>query len=284
MNGSDRRRRWRWTGAFCRLLLPVGLGLLLAGCGEHVSRQTTLTLATTTSTRDSGLLEDLLPVFERQTGIAVKVIAVGTGQALELGRRGDADVLLTHAKLAEETFIQEGHGERRIVVMANDFVLLGPREDPARIDESGDVVSALKAIARVGAPFVSRGDRSGTHIKEEQLWEEAGIAPEGEWYLEAGQGMAGTLRVATNKRAYTLSDRSTYLAHRDSLELEIIVQGDTKLRNEYAVIAVSRRKHPHVKQAAARRFIEFLLSPAARRKIAEFGKEQYGQPLFFPEG
>ncbi len=261
----------------CFLLIAIG------GCHRQELQHTTLTLATTTSTRDSGLLDDLLPVFQEQTGIEVKVIAVGTGQALEIGRRGDADVLLTHARAAEDKFVREGHGERRIAVMANDFVLLGPASDPARIRGMTDIVAALKKIAASQSTFVSRGDRSGTHMKELQLWQAAGVEPAGEWYLEAGQGMAGTLRIADNKQAYSLSDRSTFLAHNKNLSLVIAVQSDPRLRNEYAVIVVNPRRHPHVNVAAAKRFVDFLLAPATQQRIAQFGIEQFGEPLFFPK-
>ncbi len=265
-----------------RRSLLLLLLLALAGCNRSSSEHAEITLATTTSTRDSGLLDELLPRFRAATGIDVKVVAVGTGQAIELGRRGDADVLLTHARDLERQFVHEGHGERRIPVMANDFVLLGPASDPAHVRDAANAVEAMRRVARRHARFVSRGDRSGTHIKERALWDAAGVAPGSPWYFEAGQGMAGTLRVASEKRAYTLSDRSTYLAQRKVLDLDILFQGDERLRNEYAVIVVSRAKHPHVQAEAARRFAAFLQEDKTQRFIARFGIDTFGQQLFYP--
>ncbi len=267
-----------WTGAIVAVVL-------LASCRSDTSAHSTktLTLATTTSTRDSGLLDLLVPLFEEKTGITVKVIAVGTGQALELGRRGDADVLLTHAKAAEEQFIAEGHGQRRIEVMFNDFVLLGAKSDPAEVKGITDIASAMQAIAQRKSTFVSRGDRSGTHMKERELWQAAGVEPDGDWYLETGSGMAATLRVAGEKGAYVLSDRSTFLAHRKQLDLEIVCEGDPRLRNIYAVMAVHPSRHPQVDIEAARQWIDFLLSDETQRRIARFGLKEYGQPLFFVE-
>ena len=261
--------------------MAIAVGIALSGaCHRDVPSDQTLTLATTTSTRDSGLLAALIPRFERATGIKVHVVAVGTGQALAMGRRGDADVLLTHAPDAEKSFVAEGHARQRVPIMFNDFILVGPADDPAEIRSSSDIVAALGAIAERQARFVSRGDQSGTHSKEQALWRAAGIEPHGKWYLQAGQGMAGTLRVASEKQAYTLSDRSTFLAHRRLLELDIVCEGDERLRNEYAVLVVSPKRHPHVHFEAARQFAQFLRSPEARQVIKEFGKDRYGQALF----
>ncbi|GAB6164919.1 substrate-binding domain-containing protein [Thermostilla marina] len=255
---------------------------LLTGCRDRAAQDCSLTLATTTSTRDSGLLDILLPRFESETGITVKMIAVGSGQAIEMGRRGDADVLLTHAPQAEKQFMDEGHGCLRYPVMYNDFVLVGPASNPAGVEHEKPITEALRRIAETQSRFVSRGDESGTHMKERSLWQEAGLAPEGDWYIEVGAGMAQTLRVASEKRAYTLSDRGTFLAQREGLQLAILVEGDESLRNPYSVIVVDARKHPGVHEQAARRFAEFLTSPQTQRIIAEFGIDRFGQPLFFP--
>ena len=262
--------------------MAIAVGIALSGaCRPDAVSNRTLTLATTTSTRDSGLLDALVPRFERETGINVRVVAVGTGQALAMGRRGDADVLLTHAPDAETSFVAEGHARQRIPIMFNDFVLVGPADDPAKIRSSSDILAALEAIAERRARFVSRGDQSGTHMKEQALWRAAGIEPRGDWYLQAGQGMAGTLRVASEKQAYSLSDRSTFLAHRQLLELDIVCEGDERLRNEYAVLVVSPKRHPNVHFEAAKEFAQFMRSPQARQVIRGFGKNRYGQALFF---
>lgn len=257
------------------------LGLSFAGCTGSDPSQQTLTLATTTSTRDSGLLKALLPVFEEETGIEVKVVAVGTGQALELGRRGDADVLLTHAPAAEQQFMDEGHGQLREPVMHNDFVLVGPPSDPAKIGQTTTVSQAFCQLAEAEAPFVSRGDNSGTHMKEKAIWQTTSIEPHGEWYIPAGTGMAAVLRMASEKQAYTLSDRGTFLAQ-NAPDLTIVSQGDSLLHNPYAVIVVSSDRHPGVKRAAAEQFSQFLVSPTAQSIIRKFGIDRFGQPLFFP--
>ena len=256
----------------------------IAGCEPaHDKTEThTLTLATTTSTRDSGLLKVLVPMFEKETGIEVKVVAVGSGQALELGRRGDADLLLTHAPDAEKRFMAEGYGEQRRGVMHNDFVLVGPQTDPARVTGQTSITKAFQRIARSQSEFVSRGDESGTQMKEKEIWKEAALDPAGNWYVRTGAGMAQALRIAREKRAYTLADRGTFLSQRDRLDLAIHSQGDPLLRNPYAVIVVSSAKHPGVNHQAANRFSEFLLSPKVQSIIGKFGVERFGQPLFFP--
>jgi tungstate transport system substrate-binding protein len=255
-----------------------------AGWGQarDKAQTRTLTLATTTSTRDSGLLKVLVPMFKKETGIDVKVVAVGSGQALELGRRGDADVLLTHAPDAEKRFMAEGYGERRRGVMHNDFVLVGPQTNPARIKGRTSITRAFDRIAQSESPFISRGDESGTHMKEKNIWKEAALDPAGNWYVRAGVGMAQALRIASEKRAYTLADRGTFLSQRDRLDLAIHSQGDPLLRNPYAVIVVSSAKHPGVNHRAANRFAEFLLSPKVQSIIGKFGVERFGQPLYFP--
>lgn len=243
----------------------------------------TLILATTTSTQDSGLLDDLLPRFEKVTGLTVKTIAVGSGEALAMGRRGDADVLLVHSKAAEDEFMAEGHGSLRLDVMYNDFALVGPPSDPAGV-RGLTAAEALKTIAGKGAPFASRDDRSGTHARELDLWKKAGVSPAGQpWYVATGQGMGETARIASEKKAYTLADRGTFLALRSSLDLAILVEGSPDLRNSYRVIVVSPEKHPKARAAEARRFAEWLVSPETQRTIGAFGRERFGQPLFVPD-
>jgi tungstate transport system substrate-binding protein len=266
-----------------RLLILMCL-LAVAGCSTSSRPDESLTLATTTSTQDSGLLDVLVPMFEKQSGVKVKVVAVGTGQALQLGRRGDADVLLVHDPAAEEQFVTEGYGVERREVMHNDFVLVGPKDDPAKIKGEKTVAEAFARIAGKRSHFVSRGDESGTHQKEKQVWRQANTEPQGDWYVRAGAGMGHVLRMADQKRAYTLSDRATFLAQRQGIDLDILFQGDPSLLNRYSVIVVSPEKHAHVHHQAARKFSDFLLSPEGQQAIADFGKDRYGQPLFFVGG
>jgi tungstate transport system substrate-binding protein len=265
-----------------RAFVAAGLGaaLLAAGCGGRAEKS--LTLATTTSVQDSGLLDVLLPLFRRQTGIDVKAVAVGTGQALELGRRGDADVLLAHDPEGERKFMDEGFGALRHPVMYNDFVLVGPPADPAAVKGRPSAADAFTRVARAQSPFVSRADESGTHQKERAVWRRAGIEPQGDWYLRAGAGMGQVLRLASEKRAYALTDRGTFLALQKGLDLAVLHEGDPLLVNPYSVIVVSSAKHPHAREKAAREFADFLLSPQGRKAIADFGKDRFGQPLFFP--
>jgi tungstate transport system substrate-binding protein len=263
----------------------AAIALVLTGCSTAQDEAKTLTLATTTSTRDSDLLDIIVPMFEKETGIDVKVVAVGSGQALELGRRGDADVLLTHAPEAEEQFMAEGHGVHRQGVMHNDFILVGPQTDPAQITELQAtgllaITEAFRRIALDHSPFISRGDESGTHIKEKKIWQEAGIEPHGQWYVQAGAGMAEALRMASEKRAYTLCDRGTLLAQMKRLDLIILCEGDPLLRNPYTVIVVSSERHPDVNHRAARQFSQFLLSLNVQTIIGEFGVKRFGRPLF----
>ncbi len=275
--------RFRWT--LIALLLIGGLPWA-SGCSqsaEPAGTVGTLTLATTTSTRDSGLLDVLVPLFETESGIDVKVVAVGSGQALELGRRGDADVLLTHAPAAEVQFMDDGHGDQRDPVMHNDFVLVGPETDPAEVGNETAAIEAFRRIAGSETPFISRGDDSGTHMKERSIWESAEVDPQGEWYVRAGASMAEALRMASEKRAYTLSDRGTFLAQRKRLDLAILFDGDPLLHNPYTVIVVRSEKHPDVNHDAAVQFSEFLRSPRVQTAIDEFGVERFGQPLFFSE-
>lgn len=241
-------------------------------------------LSTTTSTEDSGLLDAILPDFTAKTGIEVKVVAVGTGAALKNGEEGNADVLLVHAKESEEAFVASGFGLERFDVMYNDFVILGPKEDPARVksEREEDIAAALSRIAKAGStPFISRGDDSGTHKKERSLWQDADLEPSGDWYIEAGQGMGAVLTMADEQQAYTLSDRATYLS-RPELDLVIVKEGDEALLNQYGVIAVNPEISDQINAAGADAFIEWILSPEAQDLIREYGVAEFGEPLFFP--
>jgi len=242
-----------------------------------------LILATTTSTYDSGLLEAILPDFEQANKVKVRVIAVGTGQAIKTAEQGDADVILVHARAREDKFVAEGYGVNRQDVMYNDFVIVGLKDDPAGIQGMTDAAVALAKIAEVEATFASRGDESGTHSKEKAIWEKAGIESSGDWYLSLGQGMGATLTFANEKGAYTLTDRGTYLSRQEGLGLLILVEGDPILFNSYGVIAVNPEKHPHVKHELALKFIEWLTAVDTQEKIGEFGKDRFGMPLFTPD-
>ena len=245
-----------------------------------------LTLATTTSTYDSGLLDAILPAFEEESGIKVEVVAVGTGQALALGEQGDADVLLVHARAREDAFMNEGHGIRREDVMYNDFVIVGPEGDPAGVAGMESAPDALAAIAAAESTFVSRGDDSGTHTKEKLIWEQAGIEPEGDWYEAIGQGMGATLTFANEELGYTLSDRATYLSRSvddEGFELAILVEGDPVLFNPYGVMAVNPEKSDLINAAAASQFIDWLVSVPVQELIADFGTDKFGSPLFTPD-
>lgn len=244
----------------------------------------TIILATTTSTQDSGLLDALLPVFEKQTGYFVKTIAVGSGQAMTMGKRGEADLLLVHSPDAEKKFMAEGGGINRRLVMHNDFILLGPAADPAKIKGAKTSVDALKKISSASALFLSRGDNSGTHAKEKVLWKGAGINPEGQkWYQQTGLGMGQTLNVASEKKGYTLADRGTWLALKKNLGLELLVQGDASLLNIYHLIEVNPAKWPKVNTAGAKALSDFILSRKAQDMIRTFGVSKFGAPLFFPD-
>jgi len=257
--------------------------LLALACAPNVFAQRFITVASTTSTEQSGLFDHLLPLFERRTGIEVRVVALGTGQALDLARRGDADVVFVHAKAAEEAFLHEGHGVRRFPIMYNDFVIVGPKSDPAGIAGGTDTLEAFRKIKSAGAPFVSRGDRSGTHIAEVNLWTMAGIdiaKEKGPWYRETGQGMGPALNTASSMNAYLLSDRATWLAFRNRGDLGVLVQGDTRLMNQYGVMLVNPEKHPSVKRADGQAFIDWLVSPEGQGAIASY--RIGGEQLFFP--
>ncbi len=243
-----------------------------------------LILATTTSTEDSGLLNYILPEFEKLAGVTVDVIAVGTGQALKLGEDGNADVLLVHARAREDEFMAAGHGVRREDVMYNDFVIVGPEADPAGISGMTSAGEAFQQISEMGAAFVSRGDDSGTHTKEKAIWSAAGIEPSGNWYISAGQGMGAVLTMADEGQSYTISDRATYLARlKEGLDLSILVEGDPILFNPYGVIAVNPEKDPAIQNQLANQFIDWLIAVSTQELIEQFGIEDFGQPLFIPD-
>lgn len=269
-------RRSRWN-------VVLALSLACAGLLASPPAAKAVILATTTSTQDSGLLDELIPRFEKQTGYQVKTIAVGSGQAIAMGKRGEADVLLVHSPDAERALVAEGSGVNRRIVMHNDFVLLGPAADPAGLRGKA-AGPALEALASAGAIFMSRGDNSGTHAQEKKLWASAGLKPEGRaWYQQTGLGMGQTLAIAAEKRAYTLSDRGTYLALRRKLGLEILSEGDAALLNVYHVIEVNPARFSKVNVAGARAFADFLVSKDVQKTIKDFGISTYGSPLFFPD-
>jgi len=257
--------------AFSALALPAA------------ARERFITVSSTTSTDQSGLFGHILPIFTRESGIAVRVVALGTGQALDVGRRGDADVVFVHDRVAEERFVSEGFGGPRRHVMFNDFVITGPAADPARIAGLRDTNAALRRIAEARAPFISRGDRSGTHAAELRLWQLAGVDPvagRGQWYREVGQGMGPALNTAAAQGAYILTDRGTWLSFRNRQDQRVLVEGDTRLFNQYGVMLVNPQRHPHVKAADGQRFIDWILSPAGQAAIA--GYRIHGEQLFFP--
>lgn len=266
---------------FRRTLLA--LGALVALALPAAAQERTITVASTTSTEQSGLFGHMLPIFTRETGITVRVVALGTGQALDVGRRGDADLVFVHDRVAEERFVREGFGGPRRHVMYNDFVLIGPAADPARIAGLRDTPEALRRIAAARAPFVSRGDRSGTHAAELRLWRAAEVDPtagRGQWYREVGQGMGPALNTSAAQNAYILADRGTWLNFRNRQELRILVEGDARLFNQYGVMLVNPQRHPHVRAADAQRFIDWIVSPTGQAAIADY--KIGGEQLFFP--
>ena len=263
-----------------RAVLPI---LVAAFALPALAQERSITVASTTSTEQSGLFGHILPIFTRETGIGVRVVALGTGQALDVGRRGDADVVFVHDRAAEERFVAEGFGGPRRHVMFNDFVITGPAADPARIAGLGDTAEALRRIAAARAPFISRGDRSGTHAAELRLWRLAGVDPasgRGQWSREVGQGMGPALNTAAAQGAYILADRGTWLSFRNRQDQRILIEGDTRLFNQYGVMLVNAQRHPHVKAADGQRFIDWLLSPAGQSAIAAYRIN--GEQLFFP--
>ena len=266
-----------------RSLVVLAATITLVVAAPARAQDKSIVVASTTSTQDSGLFSHILPLFKAKTGIDVKVVAQGTGQALDTGRRGDADVLFVHAKAQEEKFVADGFGVKRYPVMYNDFVLIGPRSDPAGIKGMTDVAEALKAIKSTGASLISRGDRSGTHIAELDLWKAAGIdigKEKGPCYKEIGQGMGAALNTASAANAYVLADRGTWLSFKNRGDLDILVAGDKRLFNQYGVMLVNPEKHPHVKKALGQAFIDWLVSPEGQKAIADY--KINGQELFFP--
>jgi tungstate transport system substrate-binding protein len=262
----------------------VALVLLFALVATAAFAETRIRMASTTSTQNSGLFDYLLPLFEKKTGIKIDVVAVGTGASIEIGKRGDADVVFVHAKEQELKAVEEGFFVNRHDVMYNDFVIIGPPGDPAKVKGMKSAADALKAVAGSGASFVSRGDKSGTHTKELSLWKKVGIEPAGQkWYLEVGQGMEKTQRVADEKKAYTLTDRGTWLAtkDKDKLDLIIVLEGDPVLFNQYGVMAVNPEKHKHVKFKEAMQFVDYIISKDGQAAVAAF-KDKNGNPLFIP--
>lgn len=263
------------------VILFVSMTLVL--CAISVSAQERLKISSTTSTDNSGLFEALNPAFEKRFHCRVDVIAVGTGKALKIGAAGDVDVVFVHARAAEDTFIADGFGVNRRDVMYNDFIIIGPKEDPAGIRGFKDVKKAFTAIAKKGALFISRGDDSGTHKKEKQLWKKSGIAPKGKWYAESGQGMGAVIQIANEKKAYAMADRGTYLAYSKKIDLVILCEGDTDLFNPYGIMAVNPAKVPSANYALAMAYIGWVTSQEGQKIIREFGVEKFGQPLFIPQ-
>ena len=266
-----------------RDLLRTGVVLAMLVIAPAVTAQKFITVASTTSTEQSGLFKHMLPAFQKKTGIEVRVVALGTGQALDMARRGDADVVFVHAKSAEEKFVAEGFGVKRLPVMYNDFVLIGPRADPARVAGGKDILEALRRIKDTAAPFVSRGDRSGTHMAELALWKQSGTdiaTVKGPWYRDTGQGMGPALNTASSMNGYILADRGTWLAFKNRGDLTIVVEGDKRLFNQYGVILVNPEKHKHVKKEMGQAFVDWVVSPEGQKAIAAYkiGNDQ----LFFP--
>jgi tungstate transport system substrate-binding protein len=265
---------------FITMVLVIGFlcGLAISGHGADQR----LVISSTTSTDNTGLFSALNPPFEKMFNCRVDVVAQGTGKALKTGERGDSDIVFVHSRPAEDKFVEQGFGVNRRDVMYNDFIIIGPKEDPAGIKGTHDAVAALKKIATTKTDFVSRGDDSGTHKKEKSLWQKAGIKPQGQWYIEAGQGMGAVLQIANEKKAYTISDRGTYLAYRSKIDLHILTEGDPLLFNPYGIIAVNPAKHPHVNYVLAMAYIGWVTSPEGQGIIREFGKDKFGQALFIP--
>jgi tungstate transport system substrate-binding protein len=273
-----------------KVIITLIIAALLAWGASNVfaakdaPKQKNIILATTTSTQDSGLLDVLIPIFEKETGYFVKTIAVGSGQAMAMGQKGEADVMLVHSPDAEKKFIEEGYGVNRRLVMHNDFIIVGPAEDSAKIKTTKSAAEAMKLIANANALFISRGDNSGTHAKEKTLWKKAEIIPQGQkWYQETGLGMGQTLNVVAEKKGYTLADRGTYLSMKKNLGLDILVEGDAALLNIYHVIEVNSAKWPKANAQGAKAFADFMVSKKVQGMIKTFGVDKFGSPLFFPD-
>jgi len=271
-------------GNLLMVLLATAVSFGVLAVTPASAQQKNIILATTTSTQDSGLLDVLIPMFEKKTGYFVKTIAVGSGQAMAMGQKGEADVLLVHSPAAEKKFVEEGYGINRRLVMHNDFVVVGPPADPAKIKGTKSAVEVFKKIASAGSLFMSRGDNSGTHAEEKTVWKAANINPEGQkWYQQTGLGMGQTLNVAAEKKAYTLTDRGTYLALKKQLGLDILAEGDAILLNIYHVIEVNPAKWPKVNVPGAKAFADFMVSQETQGVIKTFGVDKFGSPLFFPD-
>lgn len=265
-------------------LFIASLVVILLSAASSWGASKSIILATTTSTQDSGLLDVLVPAFEKESGYQVKTISVGSGQAMKMGEKGEADVLLVHSPDAEKKFMADGFGISRRLVMHNDFVIVGPAADPARVKAAGGSVDALKRVVQAGSLFASRGDNSGTHAKEKGLWKAAAVNPDGQkWYQQTGLGMGQTLNVAAEKKGYTLTDRATFLALKKNLGLVILAEGDSKLLNIYHVIEINSSRWPKVNAAGGKAFAEFMVSKKAQELIGQFGVDKYGAPLFFPD-
>jgi tungstate transport system substrate-binding protein len=270
---------YQMTGWLVSVALTICLVSVSAG-----AKQKDIIFATTTSTQDTGLLDVLIPVFEKKSGFRVKTIAVGSGQAMAMGERGEADVLLVHSKDAEEKFVKQGFGVNRRIVMHNDFVILGPGNDPAKIKGLASAAEAFRKIAASKSLFVSRGDRSGTHVMEQKLWKNAGLNPEKEkWYQQTGLGMGQTLAVVVEKKGYTLCDRATYLSRKNKIDVAVLVEGDRSLLNIYHVIEVNPKKFPKVNAEGGKAFADFWVAPETQKMIREFGIRKYGEVLFYPD-
>ncbi|MGB7947728.1 MAG: substrate-binding domain-containing protein [Candidatus Binatia bacterium] len=270
----------RDSGVF--LFAVLLLTSMTVGMAPAAESSKNVILSTTTSTQDSGLLDVLIPVFEKQTGYSVKTVSVGTGQALALAAKGDADVAVVHAPSLEKKYVAEGKFLNRRLVMYNDFVVIGPKEDPAKIKSATTALAAVKLIEQSKSLFVSRGDNSGTHNLEKSLWKQAGIQPKGDWYIEAGQGMGATLGIANERNAYTITDRGTYLALQKRVTLPVLVEGDRLLLNVYSVMEVNPANGPRVNTAGGKAFADFMVSAPTQKAIKSFGVEKFGQPLFVP--
>jgi tungstate transport system substrate-binding protein len=277
-------KRFKSIGMIVCLMAVLALVFSVTPAAAASHKQKNIILSTTTSTQDSGLLDVLLPIFEKKTGYFVKTIAVGSGQAMAMGQKGEADVLLVHSPAAEKKFVAEGYGINRRLIMHNDFIIVGPKADPAGIKGLKSAAEAFKKIAAANAVFMSRGDNSGTHAKEKGIWKAAGINPEGQkWYQQTGLGMGQTLNVTAEKKTYTLADRGTYLALKKNLGLDILTEGDAILLNIYHVIEVNSVKWPKVNAAGAKDFADFMVSKQTQSIIKTFGVDKFGSPLFFPD-
>lgn len=282
---EDQVKRTLFMASCCVVWAALALGVLLSGQAgpRQVLAAQAVILSTTTSTQDSGLLDVLVPLFEKKTGYTVKTISVGTGQALALAAKGEADVCLVHAPDSENKYVADGLLLNRRLVMHNDFIIVGPAEDPAKIKGLASAVDALKRIAEAKAIFVSRGDNSGTHQLEKKLWDEVKIQPTGAWYLQAGQGMGATLTIASEKRGYTVTDRGTFLAFQKRVQLVNLVEKDRILLNIYSVLEANAAKSPRVNAAGGKAFADFMVSKEIQEIIKTFGVDKYGEPLFFPD-